>query len=680
MRVVSRLVLANLRQHPARMALTSLAVIAAACVVIWVVSGYDALLAQFDAFADEYLGRYQLAVVPEGPEQPSGMGQPAGRPIPPEVVHLLQQDPDVAAVDPLVQSPTKKVTRVGPPHEPGESKRAVAAGPNPKRRGPPKDGSSRGGRPGGTKRPGMAPPTSGASSASGAARPFSWPRPTLVGTGAQEPPHEMVQGTWLKSAAPDRPEGVLSDGAAEQINADVGDEVLIETERGEFRLTIVGIVRQASLGGGGPRGPAPSRGPAANAMYVSVALAEKITGEPAKINCINVALTDGVDAESFRRRWNERFRREGFAAAVLDPGDVKEDMEQGFSATRVRNQSYAATGISLLAALFIILTTLGMGVDERIRQLAMLRAVGLTRGQVAAMIAVEALVITRVSPLEAMAPRATTQATRHLTAAALLGLTLIAVNPLLVFVVPMADESRYGIYAALGCTSMAVGFVLLAPLAILLTERLFAPLLAVVLRLDRRLLGTQLGGNLWRTVGTTVALSLGLGLFVAMQTWGYSMLEPFVPGDWAPDVLVCFPYGGLPEGELDDVARIEGVAAERCLPLAVEQPKLAEDITGSRERQTIARQDNVVMVGFDPERALGGADPMLDAVFVEGNREDAIERLRAATAGPVHDCRRRLAARLALDDEVLRAAAAERPFGGPGFRLARGCSPRLRPG
>ena len=52
MKIVLQLVLADLRGHPGRLALTSLAVIAAACVVIWVTSGYDALLGQFDEFAN----------------------------------------------------------------------------------------------------------------------------------------------------------------------------------------------------------------------------------------------------------------------------------------------------------------------------------------------------------------------------------------------------------------------------------------------------------------------------------------------------------------------------------------------------------------------------------------------------------------------------------------------------
>ena len=47
----------------------------------------------------------------------------------------------------------------------------------------------------------------------------------------------------------------------------------------------------------------------------------------------------------------------------------------------------------LLASLFIIFTTLSMGVNERIRQLAMMRAVAMTRAQVAGLIIAESLVL-----------------------------------------------------------------------------------------------------------------------------------------------------------------------------------------------------------------------------------------------------------------------------------------------
>ena len=165
---------------------------------------------------------------------------------------------------------------------------------------------------------------------------------------------------------------------------------------------------------------------------------------------------------------------------------------------------------------------------------------------------------TRVSPLDAMAPRSRFSVTRMSRWATALGFLLICVNPLLVFYVPMADKARYAWSAAIGCTSMAIGFLLLTPLAVVLCEKLLGPLVAATLRLPPLLLSTQLTTNLWRSVGASVALTLGLGLFVAMQTWGYSMLGPFTPGTWVPDMLVVMGPMGVPDSEIDSVRHVAG--------------------------------------------------------------------------------------------------------------------------
>ncbi|MFT3788126.1 MAG: ABC transporter permease [Tepidisphaeraceae bacterium] len=72
---------------------------------------------------------------------------------------------------------------------------------------------------------------------------------------------------------------------------------------------------------------------------------------------------------------------------------MEEELNASATAENLRMQAYAATGISLLAALFIIFATLNMGVSERARQFAMLRAIAFTRWQIAALIGVESLVL-----------------------------------------------------------------------------------------------------------------------------------------------------------------------------------------------------------------------------------------------------------------------------------------------
>lgn len=664
MKIICKMVLAQVWHHPARMILTLLAIVAAACVVIWVVSGYDALVGQFGSFASDYLGRYDLIVLPDV------KGVSAVPRLSADLIESLSGDPEVAELNPVMQTRARITNPNLPPEEQVPFGPGNATG-SPTRTAQSPTGGVRGGGP----RPGM----------------MFGRMPALVGTKATLPPYKMVKGDWIDPTSSDRMEGVLSANSANTLKVNIGDQLSVKTQSGEFQVKIIGIINQStqmpSLGARGS-GPAPMRGPAMAALYVPMTLAEKISGTTGQVSFINVVLKEGADAEKFTKKWSQRLAEASPPALLADLKDVKTGMEEGFSAQNARNQAYSATGLSLMASLFIIFTTLSMGVNERIRQLAMMRAVAMTRAQVACIIVTESLVLaflgwvgglaagwgllklmthikpelfingaslgiwcvalsgicafggalaasilpawraTHVSPLVAMSPQSLRRVSHWPFWTVFVGLILIAVNPLLVFIVPMSDGSRYGICAALGCTSMALGFVLLAPLAIVATEKIFGPIIAALMCVEHRLLRAQLSSNLWRTLGTTVALTIGLGLFVAMQTWGYTMLGSFVPGDWVPDVLVSFQSGGLPDEEIETVRHIKGVLADQCLPLAVEQPRLAEDITKSEEHASVTRQDNIILIGLDPQAGFGGQNPLLNLHFTQGNREETIAKLK----------------------------------------------------
>ena len=61
--------------------------------------------------------------------------------------------------------------------------------------------------------------------------------------------------------------------------------------------------------------------------------------------------------------------------------------------SNVALQAYGATALSMLLAFLVIFNTLNMGVAERTRTFALLRAVALTRGQVVAVILAEGLLL-----------------------------------------------------------------------------------------------------------------------------------------------------------------------------------------------------------------------------------------------------------------------------------------------
>jgi putative ABC transport system permease protein len=532
----------------------------------------------------------------------------------------------------------------------------------------------------------------------------------LIGTNAAEAPYPMLRGRWIDPSHTDSFEAVLSADAAQRLSddthrVDVGSEVSAGIGENAQKLTVVGIVDTPVITAGsntpGSLGGPQVRGPSSGGLYVPMKLAETILVRPAQVSFVALIVKPGEDVTRFRFSWQARFDRANPPVQFQNAQELEEELDASQTARNMLMQAYSATGISLLAALFITFTTLSMGVSERARQFAILRAVALTRLQIAGIITLESLILAvlgwigglaagwvllwllssanhdllspyallgpwsvslsaicafggaflasivpatqamRLRPLDALAPRRTTTP-RHLPFVALiLGVVLVALNPLLTFYIPMADESRYALYMALGCTSMAVGFMLLAPTAVVLAERLFGPALAAILRLEPRLLQGQLVTNLWRSVGTSVSMTIGLGLFIAMQVWGYTMLRPFEPGEWVPDAMIAFLPNGLPPEQADAVGRLPGLVPQRCLPLAVEQPKLTYDITGSATRATVTRQDNIVLIGLDPDRGLTGKDPLLKLDWVAGSPETALPLLKQKRGCivPDHFCR-----------------------------------------
>ncbi len=722
MKIELKLIVADIVRHPARLILSSLGMIAATCLVVWVVSGYDALVAQFSDSARKTLGRYDMLLVSGSDNLPE---------LSEVVLDLLREDPAIAEIEAVVQVPVK-ITRAdwqvfspfGTPapamrRAPGDAlKNTDNAAEMPKRRRAdtglssgeaPSQNRRENGAPKGIRaqeRPPGGQPEIGVEKAGGsdtASAPQGAPprRPrmpfgvsVLVGTSAVEAPFDLESGAWLSipSGTGKKNETVLSSAMAEQLRISVGDEIVVALGAKKLTLNVAGILAQSPMTPEMSPGKMPSpkslpRGPSRLSAYVSMKTAEEILGGAQKPSFAYLRLEDEADSQAFVSKWRRHFSENAIADEILDTEGLEDKLEEGRNASSAKMQSYSATGMSLMASIFIILTTLSMGVSERSRQFAMLRAVALTRMQIAGMIAFESLLFgligwigglgagwvllkfavaakadlfqngahlgstcimltgasafggavaasaipawkaTRISPLEAFAPIARIRPFRTPLFSLIAALVLISVNPLLIFVFDVPDQMRYLVHAGIGYSCMGLGFILLIPMAMLVVEKFLGPLIASLLFFDKKLLKSQLTGNMWRTLGTTVSLSIGLSLFFSTMTWGYTMLQPFVPGDWVPDMLVSFQRGGIPDSEFDQIKKLKGVKAGECIPLAVEQVFFSDDITASEERSSVTRQDNVIMIGLDPEKAFGGNNPVLRPNFKGVSREECIRML-----------------------------------------------------
>ncbi|WP_459556676.1 FtsX-like permease family protein [Lacunimicrobium album] len=636
MRVIWKLFLAQAKQQTVRLTLTAIAMVASIGVVVWVVSAYEGLASEFDEQTDEFVGNYDLFIVPR-----DVTGE-----LPASLVNQVQQLADFEAVNPVSQF-RMSFRRV----EEAAASPETAGAPGQQRRGLGRMG------------------------------------PTIVGTTSNEPRYELNDGRWLDPTSTN--EVVVSSGISEAISLKPGDQIQFRTEAKEVVvMDVVGIVEQVQdvefamtrTKGGAPGGV--NRGPASLAAYVPMSVVEKLTGKPARINLLELRQAKGKKSALI----DNLVASESSSAEILRPEDIKAKVSSGFAAEGARKQAYFVTALSLLASAFIIFTTLSMGVNERSRQLAVLRAVGLRRIDVAQLVLVEAFVLavfgwlggllggcvllsilasatpqmfpngvslglmtivmtgicslvgailasvfpiwkaTRVSPMEAMAPLSTSRG--NPAAYLLIGLfslLLIAINPLLVFVQGLNESVRFGLILGIGTPATVIGFVLLAPLIVLLVEKVLSPLVAKVLRLQTNLVSTQLSNNMWRSAGIAASLMLGLGLYTATQVWGHSMLGGFLPGQWTPDMIVKFDQG-ISEVAIEKIHQIEGVHPDICFPIAVEQVKMEGDPLKSRERDTAVRQDNVILIGIDVE-AFGVKDAF-DLKFVQGDRTEALAKLK----------------------------------------------------
>ena len=163
----------------------------------------------------------------------------------------------------------------------------------------------------------------------------------------------------------------------------VGDKVRVLTQQGSRMYTIAGIV---------------TFGSADNLLGATIAgfdpvTAARVLAQPGKTNAIDVEAAPGVSADTLVTRIQAAIHTPGIE--VVSGASVTAEGEQ----TVHQDLSYVgdfllAFGfIALFVAVFVIFNTFTMVVAQRQRELALLRAVGASRGQVLATVLGESAII-----------------------------------------------------------------------------------------------------------------------------------------------------------------------------------------------------------------------------------------------------------------------------------------------
>ncbi len=209
---------------------------------------------------------------------------------------------------------------------------------------------------------------------------------SVVGTNPEQDVYfsrlEMSSGRQFTSA--DAQEVVLDIGAARALDAEVGDFVEVALGAGQVvRLEVVGVVHKPAI--------VASFMPTA---YIPLSLLQDDTSraEGDRVGEIKISVTTGTDLDELRDDLVAMMARGGITGEVRLTREQREELDRNLQGMGML--SLLGGAVSLLAATFIVFSTVSMGVTERQRTLAMLRAIGASRWQVARLVLGEGAAMT----------------------------------------------------------------------------------------------------------------------------------------------------------------------------------------------------------------------------------------------------------------------------------------------
>ncbi len=351
-----------------------------------------------------------------------------------------------------------------------------------------------------------------------------------------------------------------------------------------IKLTIVGVSKSELFGGR----PA--------AMFTFAGLG-RVLGHSGKASEIEIILKKGQDAEAFVQRHTGDFKGWPESKNLLFQTTAK--VTTGFKRNLQNNNVplLVASGMAFLSAAFIIMTGMTVNISERKRELAVLRCLGASRWQVAEAqiwtglgiglvgaaigiplglaIALSTLEYfkndlkievfwpgwslagagagsvasallgaawpawraARQSPLEALTARATIPGRSGILLALLVGLVLVAMQPL-PFFLGLSLDATVQLYVFAGLPCLLIGYFILGVPVVVGLTRLFAPVVGRLMGVQPLLLSRAIMATPWRHGLTAGAMMTGLGLMVAVRTQGRAIAEDWLGKIQFPEIFV----------------------------------------------------------------------------------------------------------------------------------------------
>ncbi len=457
------------------------------------------------------------------------------------------------------------------------------------------------------------------------------------------------------------PERVATREEAERLNAAakpaVGDWVeFVRFGKPATKLTIVGIAKQPALGD-------------TPMAYMAMTGLAAATDQVGKVSRIDLVLRDGVDAEQFAE---QRGAQLPAGAQVQTTAKITSGIDRNAKANQLAFT--VGTLMAFIAAGFIITTGMSVGIVEKRRELAILRCIGATPGQLALaqlfhgalvglagaaigvpigvfaawfmldhfqerlqappIILVDRVVLSfagaifaglvgamlpawqamRVAPLQALASRAQPAKPRTLMLIAIAGVAGVAIH-LANFTLIRDGTTVFFTYVSLGLPCLMLGYFLLGVPAMQIVARLFANPLEKLLGLPANIVRRSVSATPYRFGFTAGAMMAGLALLVAIWTQGGAAMRDWINRINFPDGVVVGL--NMPSEAQEALRNVPGVT-ETCAISMHPVETTAFGVKGMTRVKTY-------FFAFEPEPFFR----MSTIEWVEGDEKTAREKLEA---------------------------------------------------
>lgn len=185
--------------------------------------------------------------------------------------------------------------------------------------------------------------------------------------------------TLVSGAAPSLPGDVVLDAAVAG-SVKVGDEVDITADGniGPHRVSGIAAAPHAFT---------------QTAVFFSQPDAESLSGHPGLVDSIGVLAAPGTDIGALQTRVTDALSGAPTVVLTGDDRGAAEFPEALQSGENLIVLSAVSGGLALMVAMFVIASTLGLSVQQRQRELALLRAISSTPRQIRRMVVGEAMVV-----------------------------------------------------------------------------------------------------------------------------------------------------------------------------------------------------------------------------------------------------------------------------------------------